>query len=40
MINDIVNSIKFAREYRNLSTRQLADLCNKIDASITYNGMW
>lgn len=40
MINDIGNRIKFAREYRNLSTRQLADLCNKIDASITYNGMW
>ena len=40
MINDIGNRIKFAREYRGLSTRQLADLCNKIDSSITYNGMW
>lgn len=40
MINDIGNRIKFAREYRNLSTRQLSDLCNKIDTSITYNAMW
>ena len=40
MVNDIGNRIKFAREYRGLSTRQLADLCNQIDSSITYNGMW
>lgn len=40
MKSEIGKRIKFAREYRNLTLKDLSKKCAEIDSNITYNGMW
>lgn len=38
--NDVGNRIKYAREYRNLTLKELSNKCSELDFGITYNAMW
>ena len=37
---DIGSRIKYAREYRSLTLKELSNKCAELDSGITYNSMW